>query len=208
MGSLCCCGPQLDENTKMINDRLAAEDKAQRKVNKLLFLGPGGSGKTTVFKQLQWLHAGGFSKSDAMMLREHIYCQITQQMKDAIDHYYPSSASLNSNDQKLQSAISVIRNHGDVTILNEALANSVQYVWLNDKKIKNAFRDMQAGQNDKYSLDETTEYFWNDIDRIKDDQYLPTTQDIINVRYRTTGTVTFCIHFALYMCTNCIHRCH
>merc|ERR1719350_412263 len=109
MGScICPNGGSLDENTKMINARMSAESKSQYRTNKLLFLGPGGSGKSTIFKQLQWLHAGGFNRSDALMLREHIFCQITGQMKVAIDHFY---AEQKCDDSKLSSSLTIVRNH-------------------------------------------------------------------------------------------------
>lgn len=185
----------IDEVTQKIDARLEAEDRAQERTNKLLFLGPGGSGKSTIFKQFRWLHAGGFTKSDAAMLRRHVYCQVTAQMKAAIDYYYPNDAS--SDDQKIENAISVVRNHDDVTLLNDTLANCIKYVWMNDKKISNAFMDIESGQINKCALEATTEYFWNHIDRIKHDQYVPNEHDIINVRYPTTGT---------YICINIIIR--
>eukprot|EP01083_Nonionella_stella_P101896 289392_1 len=99
-----CCGATLDEQTKYINERLAQEDKQEQRTNKLLFLGPGGSGKSTIFKQLQWLHGGGFGKEDALMLKEHIYCQITSQMKAAIKHYL-LSPNTQTNTQQQQHII-------------------------------------------------------------------------------------------------------
>ena len=44
---------------------MAEHDKMDSKIHKVLFLGPGGSGKSTIFKQLQWLHGGGFTEQDA-----------------------------------------------------------------------------------------------------------------------------------------------
>ena len=56
----------------------------------LLILGPGGSGKSTIFKQLQTLHGGGFVESDILFLRPLIYSQITREMRLAIKHYIQS----------------------------------------------------------------------------------------------------------------------
>eukprot|EP01083_Nonionella_stella_P200372 733832_1 len=224
-----CCGATLDEQTKYINERLAQEDKQEQRTNKLLFLGPGGSGKSTIFKQLQWLHGGGFGKEDALMLKEHIYCQITSQMKAAIKNYLlspntqtntqqqqhiisinptddPTDINNENNDindennenkddeipstydvQKLQTAISIVQNHGDVTVFNNELADSIQYIWKHEQKIKKVFSSDEINQNK--ILDETTEYFWDQIDRIKESDYVPDEADIINVRYRTTGVI-------------------
>ena len=203
------------------------------------------------------------------MLREHIYCQITQQMKAAIKHYIykealtvsdkngkittitmgqstqesqpvPNNEDGDNNSQStphskdneiqkedmlniqnnianptdvdmdnvtysgdedttidedakmngydeisMQDAISIVQNHGDVTMFNDELADAIQYIWRNRKEIRNAFKNNAKVKNK--ILDETTEYFWNDIDRIKDKDYVPNETDIIKVRYRTTG---------------------
>merc|ERR1712157_639488 len=37
--------------------------------------------------------------------------------------------------------------------------------------------------------DESTQYFWDNLDRIANKDYVPTKQDIINIRFRSTGIV-------------------
>lgn len=95
-------------------------------------------------------------------------------------------AKMNGYDEiSMQDAISIVQNHGDVTMFNDELADAIQYIWRNRKEIRNAFKNNAKVKNK--ILDETTEYFWNDIDRIKDKDYVPNETDIIKVRYRTTG---------------------
>ena len=96
----------------------------------------------------------------------------------------------------LQDSISLVQNHGDVTIFNDELATAIQYIWKNEPRIKEGFR-LEAKNKNKI-LDETTEYFWDDIDRIKAEDYVPNETDIINVRYRTTGTINHCVYGCLY----------
>ena len=79
----------------------------------------------------------------------------------------------------------MVQNHGDVTIFNDELAKAIQYIWKNEPKVKEGFR-LEMNNKNKI-LDETTQYFWDEIDRIKDTDYVPNETDIINVRYRTTG---------------------
>lgn len=55
------------------------------KIQKLLFLGSGGSGKSTFFKQLQCIHGRGFTAKDRRVYKEHISCQIIEQINRAVE---------------------------------------------------------------------------------------------------------------------------
>ena len=73
---------------KRIND--AIEQSLQlRKQNskngiKLLLLGTGESGKSTVLKQLKLLHKGGFTQQERMQYSNVIWCDVIQSMKTLI----------------------------------------------------------------------------------------------------------------------------
>merc|ERR550525_1261994 len=100
-----CCGARIDVNTKMINSKLREEEKKEDQDIKLLFLGPGGSGKSTIFKQLQYCHGKGFGRTDAELLVDHIHFQTVYQMQECIEHYLSSTehdflAVQNDDDSK------------------------------------------------------------------------------------------------------------
>ena len=70
---------QSDENKQQdraLNRELNQERRADGAIKKLLFLGSGGSGKSTLFKQLRSLHGSGFGDKDRLQFRDHIYAQI------------------------------------------------------------------------------------------------------------------------------------
>jgi len=69
---------ELDEDVQ--KDLTSAKD-VDRAVKKLLLLGAGGSGKSTLFKQLQNIHGGGFAERDRKTFRHQIYEQIIEAMK-------------------------------------------------------------------------------------------------------------------------------
>ena len=67
-------------------DKDLKKAKGQDKyTKKLLFLGSGGSGKSTLFKQLRTIHGNGWSREDRLTFVDHIHAQIIEQMKLAID---------------------------------------------------------------------------------------------------------------------------
>jgi len=304
MGACAFVRQSSDENTKMIDQRMDEESKADAAIHKLLILGPGGSGKSTIFKQLQCLHGGGFSKKDSLMLRSYIYFQVTKQMQTAIKHYIDpavdkshslhtlpppkhvstgrrnphsnagggggASSSLangstttngsvetttndelpqiemqmhlathsgdedttviqetnasqkredkqiasnsmesgNINDDpRLSEAIQIVMNHSNLHTFRKEVGDAIKYIYQTHPKLQNVFVERRKGNDLERQkiLTETTEVFWRDIDRISDPEYMPSEQDIINVRYRTSGITDkkFTIaksHFHIFDC--------
>jgi len=62
------------------------------------------------------------------------------------------------------------------------IASSVRMLW-NDRGIKETF----ALGNKKYQLNETAGYFFDEIERFIPDDYIPTIDDVLRVRVRSTG---------------------
>ena len=76
--------PGAQANNDINND--IKKDKSRDKyVKKLLFLGSGGSGKSTLFKQLRTIHGSGWTREDRMTFIDHIHAQIIEQMKLALE---------------------------------------------------------------------------------------------------------------------------
>merc|ERR1719203_219227 len=82
----CCCSSSPDSymDRQLQNELNAAKDDHKRR-HKLLFLGSGGSGKSTFFKQLRVIHGHGFSAKDRRVFKEHISAQIIEQINRAIE---------------------------------------------------------------------------------------------------------------------------
>jgi len=67
-------------------------------------------------------------------------------------------------------------------VWNNEVAESISVLW-RDKGIRETF---ELG-NKKYQLNETAEYFFDGVDRFKDDNYIPNNEDVLRVRVRSTG---------------------
>eukprot|EP00484_Ammonia_sp_Unknown_P028915 CAMPEP_0197050434 /NCGR_PEP_ID=MMETSP1384-20130603/25313_1 /TAXON_ID=29189 /ORGANISM="Ammonia sp." /LENGTH=415 /DNA_ID=CAMNT_0042482829 /DNA_START=26 /DNA_END=1273 /DNA_ORIENTATION=- len=71
--------------TSLINKELDSDKVTITKHKKILFLGSGGTGKSTVFKQLRNIHGEGFGEKDREDFLVHIHSQIVNEMKTAIE---------------------------------------------------------------------------------------------------------------------------
>eukprot|EP01083_Nonionella_stella_P108066 313837_1 len=179
-----------DMYTRQIEMKLIEASTFDEGCRKILFLGPGGSGKSTIFKQLQWLHLDGFTERDAKNLKRHIFAQTVQQMKVAVMfHESQDERTSVEDDSKLEDAKSIVKGYKDQcqTWIDAEMADATQYIWQNDDQIKNIFDHLEHDVFKMQLIDETTQYFWDNIDRLKQPDYIPNDDDILHVRSRTTG---------------------
>eukprot|EP01083_Nonionella_stella_P306213 1071437_1 len=127
------------------------------------------------------------SESDKHGRRIFLGRQVVSNMKNAIK-YYEDGEEKRCYENELLDAIQTVTEHKEYTeALSDTLADAIQYIWNNDPLIHNAFNDLDLLRYQK--LDQTTELFWNDMDRIKAHDYIPSEPDILNVRVKTTGVV-------------------
>jgi len=172
-----------------VSKELLQDKKVDLNVKKLLFLGSGGSGKSTLFKQLRTIHGQGFQEKDRQGYKDHIYSQIIEQMKTLIsavedlkeqDSEKFGNLKLSEDGQEAAEMMDNVR--GDVDV-NDEVANSIEILW-KEEAIKEAF-----GERAKLKVDDSSEYFFNEVRRIAVRGYVPTDKDILMVRHRTTGVV-------------------
>eukprot|EP01084_Bolivina_argentea_P063949 116660_1 len=172
-----CCS----DDSVNIETPLATAD-VNKDYKKILFLGTGNSAKATLFKQIQYLYGSGFDIHDKLALKEQIYSQIISEMQHVIKYFnFVNDTSSN----KLQNATNIVLEYNDFTVFGAEIADSIQYIWKNDERLNDIFN-----WNGWHTiLYQTTQYFWNNIDRIKHTNYIPNYEDIIRVRHRTTGVI-------------------
>ena len=67
--------------------------------------------------------------------------------------------------------------------LNPELTEALKALWA-DSGVQECFR-----RSNEYQLNDSAEYFFNNIDRIAQSNYLPTQEDVLRARVRTTGVI-------------------
>jgi len=203
MGALCSNDPEASQNKDVQRD-LAKDQSKEKFVKKLLFLGAGGSGKSTLFKQLRSIHGSGWTKEDRLTFVDHIHAQIIEQMKLALDcietealdalieenaddpdYKAPELKDIDALAQfppQSQQAVVTLRSVKDPK-LTTAVADACKTLWA-----EQAVRDIYA-QRAQMGLEDSSAYFWDKIDTVVAGGYVPDAEDILLVRYRTTGVI-------------------
>eukprot|EP01083_Nonionella_stella_P240088 839619_1 len=190
----CCVGGCATSPDRLMDMEVSKEINGDRdraaKIQKLLFLGSGGSGKSTFFKQLRCIHGSGFSDKDRRVFKEHISAQIIEQINHSVEciQYYnerlPPDIEPLRLSKKGQESGKFMESIGPECVVNEEIASHVTILWSED-----SVQEIFAARA-QYHIDDSSSYFFNNIERIGlIDEYLPTDMDILYVRYRTTGVI-------------------
>ncbi|KAI7791360.1 guanine nucleotide-binding protein subunit alpha-11-like isoform X1 [Triplophysa rosa] len=180
-----CCLSEEDRSAIAVHNEikrvLAEQKKRERREIKILLLGTGESGKTTFIKQMRIIHGKGFSEEDRRAYAKLVFQNIFTAMKSLtgamttlkIPYGNPQNEVYSQQFQQVE----IIH----VTQLNRMYVEAIRRLWA-DPGIKNCYRRRR-----EYQLMDSTEYFMTSLDRIASADYIPTAQDVLRVRFPTTG---------------------
>ncbi|KAK9406343.1 guanine nucleotide-binding protein Gi subunit alpha-2 [Crotalus adamanteus] len=173
------------ERSKMIDKNLREDgEKAAREV-KLLLLGAGESGKSTIVKQMKIIHEDGYSEEECRQYKAVVYSNTIQSIMAIIkamgnlqiDFGDPSRA----DDARQLFALSCTAE--EQGIMPDDLSNVIRRLWA-DNGVQACFN-----RSREYQLNDSAAYYLNDLERIGRMDYIPTQQDVLRTRVKTTGIV-------------------
>jgi hypothetical protein len=160
---------------KSARDELAAE-------HKLLLLGAGESGKSTIFKQLKILHCHGFNAEERGAFKPLIHANVLAAMQALLAFADERAVPLRS-DEARDAAAAVLQMPAHDTELTPALARLVELLW-RDGGVQAAY-----ARRSEFQLIDSAHFFFEHVQRIAAADFVPTDGDILTTRLRTTGIV-------------------
>ncbi|XP_039371218.1 guanine nucleotide-binding protein subunit alpha-15 isoform X1 [Mauremys reevesii] len=171
---------------KEINKILRDQKKRDRLELKLLLLGAGESGKSTFIKQLRIIHGAGYSEEDRKGFAKLVYQNVFASMQAMIGAMetlqIPYAQPENVENAKLVMGV----NASKVAALNRLYANAIESLW-RDTGIQTCYERRR-----EYHLLDSALYFLSSLERIAEDSYIPTAQDVLRSRMPTTGISEYC----------------
>jgi len=179
---LCISTDEVNEQTRMI-DRELKVDKYKRKTEiKILLLGGSESGKSTVLKQLRIIYQKNFKPQERTQYRVVIYMNIAQTAKSLIE-----LAEYMKIPIKNDTAVNIIKKFNASIDRDTPLPEKYFKALI---EIRDYLRDKSnffTSSEYKVKMDDSSRYFIKNIDRLSCTDYIPTDQDILRCRVRTTG---------------------
>ncbi|KAJ6235671.1 guanine nucleotide-binding protein g(o) subunit alpha [Anaeramoeba flamelloides] len=164
---------------KNIEKQLVTEQVKLENEVKLLLLGAGDSGKSTISKQLRIIHQLEFTKKERMKAIDQVKNNIihcSRVLIESLENFGYEFETEKNND---------ICKHL-ITLRNEKFDDHIEdfiSIW-NDAGIKKVLE-----RKNEIQLYDSCEYLFENIKRFGEENYIPTDQDILMTRVRTTGII-------------------
>ncbi|GFS88260.1 guanine nucleotide-binding protein G(s) subunit alpha [Nephila pilipes] len=169
-------------HSRSIDKEISHWMKEYKKTVKFLLLGAGESGKSTIIKQMRILHTGGFSDRERQEKILDVKRNILEAMKELIGAMNRLNPPEQLSDEENRSSIEYIEG---ISLIDEysypqEFYDYVIRLW-SDPGVQRTFLRM----NEFLPID-SAKYFLDKVHTIRKNDYLPSDQDILHCRRRTT----------------------
>ncbi|XP_004395871.1 PREDICTED: guanine nucleotide-binding protein G(o) subunit alpha isoform X3 [Odobenus rosmarus divergens] len=186
------------ERSKAIEKNLKEDGISAAKDVKLLLLGAGESGKSTIVKQMKIIHEDGFSGEDVKQYKPVVYSNTIQSLAAIVRAMDTLGIEYGDKERKTEHwSLFVQAGTLEEGPFSAELLSAMMRLW-GDSGIQECFN-----RSREYQLNDSAKYYLDSLDRIGAADYQPTEQDILRTRVKTTGIVethfTFKnLHFRLF----------
>ena len=176
--------------SKQIEKNLKEDGIQAAKDIKLLLLGAGESGKSTIVKQMKIIHDSGFTPEDFRQYKPVVYSNTIQSMVAILRAMQSLSISFAdyAREQDAKMVFDIVTRMEDTEPFSEEFLQAMKRLWT-DSGVQLCFQ-----RSNEYQLNDSAKYFLDDLERLGRKDYMPTEQDILRTRVKTTGIVE--VHFS------------
>lgn len=175
---------RLKKINKDINKKLQKFKEEEKPILKVLLLGTGESGKSTIFKQMQIMYENGFTPIERTNFKQVLRSNSVEAMQSLIQAVYDLEgiAELTQDGNNAAEAVE------DLDFLTadfwaESVADLLLTLW-NEKSIQEVYE-----RRGELILLDSAGYLFEHMERIGRQGYEPTDEDILRARLRTSGIV-------------------
>jgi len=147
---------------------------------KMLLLGAGESGKSTIFKQMQVMSAGGYSKQELASFKWIIHRNVIDAIQILVRKAGELGIAIGEENEDRAERVELWEGEN----INPELAGEIAVLW-KDKGIQECY-DRRA----EFQLGESSQYFLDTVVRLGAAEFLPSQDDVLRARVRTSGVVS------------------
>ncbi|KAJ6093165.1 hypothetical protein N7486_008454 [Penicillium sp. IBT 16267x] len=188
MGCIASKPAEADKDASQRNARIDRVIKSDKKTMdrtiKILLLGAGESGKSTIIKQMRIIHSGGFPEEERHQTRAVIYSNVVIAFKVLLD--IMKAENISFEHEKTQAVGDLLDKTepdvgSDEAFTDLTVRDAMRAMWL-DAGVQKA-----VARGHEFALHDNLSYFYESLDRIFTPGWLPDNQDMLQARLRTTG---------------------
>lgn len=168
---------------RQIEDQLAKDKQVMRATHRLLLLGAGESGKSTIVKQMRILHINGFNEAEKKEKIVEIRKNVRDSMMVILSAMEEIEPPVSVDDPKTEESkryILTVATQPDFEY-PQVFYDHVLQCW-SDKGVIACFE-----RSSEYQLIDCAKYFLDKVEDVRKPDYNPSEQDILRCRVMTTG---------------------
>ena len=166
--------------SKEINRAIKEDAKNTENLVKLLLLGAGESGKSTIAKQMKILYQEEYTDGETEVYRDLVFPNVVQSMMAIVKAMASLEIELENPDR--QSDIKIVQNASRSVNgfeMSGEIGEALQRLWA-DAGIRECF-----GHAGKFQLNDSAEYYFDELSRLSEQNYIPSVQDVLRLRIKT-----------------------
>ncbi|KAB8256885.1 guanine nucleotide binding protein, alpha subunit [Aspergillus pseudonomiae] len=175
--------PEQKKRSQAIDRKLEEDSRRLRRECKILLLGSGESGKSTIVKQMKIIHQNGYTVEELALYRLTVCKNLLDCAKSLVGAYH--QFSLEPSSQKVRDYVQYISDYNidpdPHTTLDVKVGEAITYIW-NDPCTSTVLEH----QNEFYLMD-SAPYFFEEAKRIASADFIPNVNDVLRARTKTTG---------------------
>ncbi|KAI6379959.1 G protein alpha subunit [Pyricularia grisea] len=171
------------KRSQRIDKDLEEDSKRLRRECKILLLGSGESGKSTIVKQMKIIHLKGYSDDELYNYRPTVFKNLIECAKAVISamRQFDIEPQLEGNKELCDYLLDYMVESGPQAEIDPKVGQAVQSIW-NDPA-----REQLMDRQTEFYLMDSAEYFFQEVMRIVSPDYLPNEMDVLRARTKTTG---------------------
>lgn len=185
MGNLCGGGnggtPEDNKANEKINSELRRDKTRLDSEIKLLLLGAGESGKSTVAKQMKIIHLDGFTKEECESYKSIIAANIVGSMRVLVKA--SADMGFNISEDNREAASRICDDKLFAGVLTASYGRDIKALW-EDQAVRSTF-----ARSSSFQLNDSAGYYFDAVERLVQPDYIPTPQDVLRSRTKTTGII-------------------
>lgn len=173
------------ERSKKLDQVVRNYHQMDQKKIKLLLLGAGESGKSTIFKQMKYIYGNPYPLKEREHLVSVVHSNILTNMRLLVEATFKFTPLANAEFKPKLDSVPL----DDDTVIDSQVGELLKQIWLDS-----GVQDTWQRHRSDFQVQDALGWYMCDIDRISAANYVPSVDDIFRARVRTSGIVEETFH--------------
>ncbi|KAH8988405.1 G-protein alpha subunit [Lactarius akahatsu] len=172
-------------HSNLIDRQIEEDSKKYKRECKILLLGSGESGKSTIVKQMKIIHSNGYTSEELFAFRLPIWNNLLQSAHAVVNalakfNLEPVTAINKTNCERILAY--QLATDDPNFFFSPDIAQAIQDLWADE-----IIPALMTSHLTKFYLMDSATYFFEEANRIAASNYIPSTEDVLRARVETTS---------------------